>query len=89
MSFLLDAALMHLPDNPTGPRRSGRERVMCVDENHQVDDSCERLRVCRDHLHVHAQTRRISGTARSVWDVDTLTDSVRRRRVSRGSASVQ
>lgn len=78
---------MHLADDRLGRPRSGRERVMFVDENHQVDDSCERLRAFRDHLHAHVQARRISGNTRRVDDVDTLTDSARRRRVSRASAS--
>ena len=78
---------MHLPDDRLGRPRNGRERAMFVDENRQVDDSCERLRVLCDHLHAHVQTRRISATARDVVDVDTLTDSARRGRVSRASAS--
>jgi hypothetical protein len=71
---------MHLPDNRPG-HRSGRERVMLVDENHQVDDFCERLRVLLIILRAQVQTRRISGTTRNVVDVDTLTDSARCRRV--------
>ena len=87
MSFVPGCSADAPARQPIGSTRSGRERVMFVDENHQVDDLCERLRVLRDHLHAHVPTRRISGTTRNVVDVDTLTDSARRRRVSRASAS--
>jgi hypothetical protein len=80
---------MHLPDNRLGRLRSGRERVMFVDANHQVDDSCERLRVLRDPLHAHVQKRRISGNASGVDDVDTLTDSASRGPVLPSVSSVE
>ena len=78
---------MHLPDNRLGRPCSGRERVMFVDENHQVDDSCERLRGLRDHLHAHVQTRRIRGIASGVVDVDTLTDRARPQSSDRAMVS--